>query len=222
MDSDKNRQYQGIKPDLVIASIVLIACIFVSVSHFRTTSAISSLSDMTEAELVIAHEKMVFSPETAHPQYIFALTEELLHLSTKFDSRNTQLLKIALEKDGEDPFAWANYSYLKTRETGHMANEAIEALRTSIELCRVCDRALIKWRLEYVLATWDNVPEDIRLAVFEGADVLRWWHLEYEYLSELRRRAETVNIPFLAYQRRVGTRVRPQEIGLPPGRKTRP
>ncbi len=214
VDLGKYKQYPTHKLRLILAGVTLLACLIVSVPLYTSAAAINSLPDMPEDKLITAHEKARGAPAQAHPQYLFALAEEVLHITDKFDAENIKLIEAALKKDPEDAFAWANYSYLKTRISGQLDNQAAEALRTSIRLCRLCDRTLIKWRLEYVLASWNDVPEDIRLAVFEGADVLRWWHLDYEYLRTLRLKAEAANIPFLTYQRRVGTKIRPQEIGL--------
>ena len=214
VDLGKYRRYFADQPLSILAAITLIACFFVSVPLYTSASAINSLPGMPKDKLITAHEKAQGSPSQAHPQYLFALAEEVLHITDQFDAENIKLIETALKKDPADPFAWANYSYLQTRLSGQLDNQATEALRTSIQLCRLCDRTLIKWRLEYVLAAWNDVPEDVRLAVFEGADVLRWWHLDYEYLRKLRLKAEAKNIPFLTYQRRVGTKIRPQEIGL--------
>ena len=128
------------------------------------------------------------------------------------DDLAIDLLEAALAVDPAHPDAWALLSFLNTRQAGRYTDASEQALQTSIKLCGYCDKALLKWRFTYVLQHWDAVSEDTRMAAFSGADFLRWWHLEYEYLGRLRRQSLARNIPFDEYREKVGTHVRPNEI----------
>ena len=215
MNPDNDQTARKFSLVTLLAGVILFGCFLASGASFISAVSINSLAFLSKAELGAEQEKVAKAPNSYHPHYLVALAEETLQQDSALDIQNIKLIQVALEKDAGDSFTWANLSFLKTRQAGKLNQEATQALRKSIELCRLCDPSLLKWRLQYVLATWDNAPEDVRLAVFEGADILRWWHLEYDYLTELREKWERAGIPFQTYQQRVGTQVRPQEIGLP-------
>lgn len=133
------------------------------------------------------------------------------------ETRAAALLDRALAMDPRQPHAFALRAAIEVQQNKPLNAAAIEALRQSFLSCPFCEKELLKWRLEFVLQHWKEVPEDIRIMAFQGADVLRWWHLDYEYLEEIMLEAEAEGIPFSAYRQKVGTRVRPEEIAAPKG-----
>ena len=124
-----------------------------------------------------------------------------------------KLVRNALENDEQHAGAWALLAYLETVKSSAFTDDAADAMRNSILYCPLCDnKDLLRWRLSFTLQVWDEVPEDIRAKVFEGADLLRWWHLDYDFLEEQGNFARRRGIPFDFYRSQVNTPVRPEEI----------
>ena len=124
------------------------------------------------------------------------------------------LLERALVHAPNDYQAWAFLAFVKRQATDEFSSEVDADLKRSFETCPYCDKALLRWRFTLVLANWDDVSEENRLHAFSGADFLRWWHLDYDYLEEVRQAAIARNIPFDEYRRKIDTPARPNEIGL--------
>lgn len=128
------------------------------------------------------------------------------------DRESIALLERALAVDPHHPDAWSLLAFLRAREASEFTDLAASALRESNERCSLCNRAELKWRLTFTLRHWDQVPEDLRISAFIGADFLRWWYLESEFLRQVGRSAIEMEIPFGDYRRMVRTPVRPNEI----------
>ena len=141
------------------------------------------------------------------------LAERLVEAGATHDVEARALLKQALADDPNAPTAWSLLAFVEHRISGAFSPDAQTAFRRSVEVCPMCNADLIRWRLDFVLANWDDTPEDLRKAAFVGADFLRWWHLDYEFVASRRALAISQGIPFVQYQRAVNTPVRPEEIG---------
>lgn len=123
-----------------------------------------------------------------------------------------KLLEDALKEDPAHPRAWTLLSFLRTRNAGEFTADAEAALQRSNALCGFCERDLLRWRLTYTLQHWANTEESTRKAAFNGADFLRWWYLDYEFLNQVRADALERGISFDQYRRDVNSPVRPQEV----------
>ncbi len=155
----------------------------------------------------ISEEGRSVSPET-----LVSLAEQLVALGPDHDDEARELLLRALERDEGRPYAWTLLAFVETRRTGTFSADARDALARSLEVCPLCEKELLRWRLEFVITHWDEVPASIRAEVFRGADFLRWWHLDAEFLQIQKERAAARGIPFADYQRAVNSPVRPHEI----------
>lgn len=182
-----------------------------SVDVFRTHQAIDALQS-GEVSAIDRAQTLLASGKVSQASLWIETANLVSSQSSKHDAVAIRLLDAALAKDANHPDAWALLSFLNTRRYGEYTEASDLALQKSIELCGYCDHALLRWRLTYVLQHWDAVSEPVRMQVFSGADFLRWWHLDYDYLGRLRRQSLERGIPFDAYRKKVGTHVRPNEV----------
>jgi hypothetical protein len=166
----------------------------------------SNLDAVSLAENILENDRQA-SPET-----LVSLAERLVSLGPQQDGRAATLLDRALEVDSGRPYAWTLLAYIETRRSGSFSPRAREAFARSLEVCPLCERDLLRWRLEFIITHWDEVPASIRADVFKGADFLRWWHLDAAFLQTQKERAAARGIPFSDYQRAVNSPVRPHEI----------
>ncbi len=149
-----------------------------------------------------------------HPKEWIETAELLSARSPDNDALAISLLKRSLKADDRSPNAWAHLAFLLTRQAGALNEEAEAALQRSFALCLYCEKTLVRWRFTFTLQHWTRTSEETRLAAFSGADFLRWWHLDYDYLGEVRSAALALGIPFDEYRKKIPTPVRPNEIGL--------
>lgn len=124
------------------------------------------------------------------------------------------LLQSALEEVPDQYETWAFLAFVKRQAPDGFTAEVDADLQRSFAACPYCSKSLIRWRFTFVLANWEATSEETRLFAFSGADFLRWWHLDYDYLEEVRSAAIARNIPFDEYRRKIDTPARPNEIGL--------
>lgn len=148
----------------------------------------------------------------ASPEYLIRLAEELVAKGPENDETARALLTRALEIDEGRPFAWTLLAFVETRRTGRFNEDAKQAFDRSLEVCPYCEKDLLRWRLEFIISHWDDVSAETRDRVFRGADFLRWWYMDHEFLQTQKERAAARGIPFVAYQRAVNSKVRPEEI----------
>ena len=153
--------------------------------------------------------------EVASPDVLKALARHSILQGDEPIEYAIDRLESSLEGNPSQADAMALLAYAHALQTGEADKAANQALRESFSLCLLCDEDLTKWRLEFVLAYWPGIDEDNRMSAFEGADFLRWWHLEYAYIDQLRDHAEARGTPFSDYQRKVATPVRPNEVPRP-------
>ncbi len=191
--------------------IFALAGVVISALNLVDISRVSTIRDASETDVVALAARLEHKHELP-PSIEVEIAEKLGAQSAENASLAATYLRRALAKNENKPFAWAYLAYLESRIDGELNEASATALKRSIELCPLCDPELLKWRLEFVLFHWDAAEEGLRVAAFEGADVLRWWYLEYDYLDDVRDRSEQAGIPFSLYQRKVGSNVRPNEI----------
>lgn len=196
--------------------VVLIPAIgFILISGAESVQAFSRIEALESNDLDAAeHAKTLLQQSrVAHTREWVATARVLAGRGANQDLLAIQLLDRSLEEDIYDHAAWALLSYVQTRQNGGFSDTAEDAFNKSIIYCPFCETALLKWRLLFVIEHWDDVSEPTRLRVFEGADLLRWWHFEGEFLVTARDAAIKQNIPFDEYRARIETPVRPNEVG---------
>ena len=142
-----------------------------------------------------------------------ATSRTLIEKGTGSEASAIKLLERAVEADPYNYSAWTLLAFAQTRLAGRLNAEATQSLLRSIELCAYCEESLLRWRLTFVLNHWEDASERLRIGVFSGADFLRWWHLDGEFLSQMREFAKQREIPYDEYRRKIDTPVRPHEIG---------
>lgn len=153
-------------------------------------------------------------PTGASGEYYEALGE----LVEVLEPENREMAQLAAERavaaDPTRAFAWARLAYFSLDEVGMATEDTLVALRASMEQCPLCDQALVRWRFNFVLSHWSQMPEIIRKLAFTHADVLRWSGNNSEFLAEMRVKANAAGIPYDAYRAAVDTPVRSWDIEL--------
>lgn len=151
-------------------------------------------------------------PTDASGEYYEAVGE----LIETLDPENAEMAQLAAERavaaDPSRAFAWARIAYYKAEEAGAVGDEAIAALLQSMRRCGLCDPELVRWRFNFVLSNWDQMPEQVRRAAFMHADMLRWTGSNAEFLAEMKIKANAAGIPFDEYRSAVNTPVRSWDI----------
>lgn len=200
----------------LIALITAVALIVPTWSSLQTVRSFQREAAVESGKLdPMAHAlSLAGRNQVSHPGEWVATARAIDDNTSAQNETAIALLRAALAEDERDPGAWAHLSFLLTRQAGSFSEEAQAALRKSVELCPYCETSLLKWRFTFVLSNWDNVPEDLRMAAFSGADLLRWWHLEYDFLADVRTEALALGIPYDEYRTRIDTPMRKNEIGL--------
>ena len=205
------------RPFLVIikASFLIAAISFTIWSSATSLETLSRIEAIESGALdVEAHaQSLNESEKVGSAKEWTATARALIEKDQSSDDLAIHLLERALLRDRYDYHAWALLSYARTRAAGEFSSSAADALRNSIQYCPLCDAPLLRWRLVFVMANWTETPEQIRVSVFEGADFLRWWHLDGNFLGNARTTALQQGIPFDEYRANVNTPVRANEIG---------
>lgn len=193
---------------------VIALALFGLSSALQTTLAEKRISAI-QSGLVVADVSAAHILERStvdHPREWITLASVLSSNGPDYDPVSIALLERALEADPNHPNVWSLLAFLRARRSNEFTESAAAALREANQRCTLCNRAELQWRLTFTLKNWDQMPEDLRMSAFVGADFLRWWYLEYDYLGQVRESAKVMGIPFDAYRRKVGTPVRPNEI----------
>ncbi len=147
------------------------------------------------------------------PDYLEAVAELSLQQTTADEASAFVAARRATQLDPSRAFAWAMLAYLETRQMrGNVNDVALDALTKSMDACPLCNSDLIRWRFNYVLTNWADIPEPIRSRAFEHADLLRWVGTNAEFLAEMRYKAGLNGIPFDAYRSKVKTPARTWDI----------
>ncbi len=196
------------------AAIIFLAgavAIAVSVTVYKDYKTESSLKaeefDAQQASLDCLADKHC-GPSSFH----LKLASELDFGDDKQRELASRLANRAADIDPNDPETWTLIARLEAQNAGGMSPQASDALRRSIELCWVCDNQdLLRERLELVLKNWDTAPEDVRIAAFEGAELLRWKYQDEDFLTAQDDFAVLKNIPFDAYIKQMAAPMKPDE-----------
>jgi len=166
---------------------------------------------LTQSGISVSQAEAVLT-SGAGPQVLLSAAEALELTTPEAAKIAISLTRASLSQQPQQPFAWAELAYYQSRLHGRVDDAALSAFRTSIEQCGYCDQDLLRWRLGFALDHWDDIPEEVRLEVFRGAEFLRWWHMDGAFLAEARERATALGIDFRGYQRKVVSDIRPHEI----------
>lgn len=197
----------------LVVFIALLGAAWVSISSHLSLGRIEAVS---ETKLDAAdHAKHLMGQDTVHyPNEWIATAQKLAGGSGEQQETAVALLERALEVNSSDAQAWSLLAFLHRQTSGAYTDEVDQALRRSFEACPYCSKSLLRWRFTFVLNNWEATDEEMRIYAFSGADFLRWWYLDYDYLEQVRQDALSRNIPFDAYRKKIPTPVRPNEIGL--------
>ncbi len=151
-------------------------------------------------------------PAGASGEYYEALGE----LVEILDPANREMAQLAAEKavaaDPSRTFAWARLAYFSVTDEGLATDATVSAIRQSMMTCPLCDQELVRWRFNFVLNHWEQMPEDVREMAFTHADMLRWSGSNAEFLAEMRVKADNAGIAYDAYRAAVDTPVRSWDI----------
>lgn len=161
-------------------------------------------------------------PERASAAWLETLAELGLQVEPQEAERAMQAAASATAKDPSRAGAWVLQAYLETRKAKQVNPAALEALSKSMTACPLCSEELIRWRLNFVLANWASIPDDVRRKAFEQADILRWMGDNGEFLAEMRIKAKQAGIPFDEYRSAVNTPVRTWDLEPVNAAKTPP
>ena len=156
--------------------------------------------DHPDADESLISQECLSDPSCDNPTILIRLAQAMAGGNESERELAKQLLERAIKKDELQPLAYVIMSYLHAKDAGALTPEAIAALQRSVEICRLCDnQELLRWRLEFVLRNWEAIPEDLRQAAIEGADVLRWRYEDEEFLAEQDAFALRNSVPFIEY-----------------------
>ena len=200
----------------VSAGVVLFAlsgAAWVSISTHLSLGRIEAISEQ-KLNSVNHAERLLKTGEVQFANEWIATAQALSSGDTQQRGLAITLLEKALTEFPSDAQAWSLLAFLYRQNEGSYNEKVDRALRNSFAACPYCSKSLLRWRFTFVLNNWEESDEEIRLYAFSGADFLRWWHLDYDYLEQVRLDALSQNIPFDEYRRKIPTPVRPNEIGL--------
>jgi len=194
--------------------IVLISCAFIMAVALKTIGVDRRIGALNSGAIdALSHAATLQQKARVDFPYEWIQTAQLLSEGSPDQRRLAiSLLTRALETQPSEPNAWALLAHLEARDATPLSDASKQAFRRSIEVCPYCEKSLLRWRLEFVLRYWSEIPEQDRLSVFSGADLLRWWHLDGDFLKKARATAILRGIPFDEYRRKIDTPVRPNEI----------
>ena len=100
----------------------------------------------------------------------------------------------SLTLNRHSPYAWAHLAYLQTIRQGQPTESALLALEQSIRRCMYCDIRLVKWRLEYMLTYWDQLPARIQAEARHHARIINADPAQHDYLRGTLTRAGRLGI----------------------------
>ncbi|MEO1070700.1 MAG: hypothetical protein AAFX32_04010 [Pseudomonadota bacterium] len=200
----------------VFSALIILALLVPIWSAISTHGSFARIQAVKSGELdVLEHaQRLSQKPQVQVSEEWVATARELYSEIPEQSALATSLLERALVETPGDYESWAYLAFLKRQEPTGFTPEIDADLQRSFEACPYCKKSLLRWRFTFVLANWEATSEQTRLYAFSGADFLRWWHLDYDYLEEVRLAAIARGIPFDEYRRKIDTPARPNEIGL--------
>ncbi|HEV7694542.1 MAG TPA: hypothetical protein VGO52_27140 [Hyphomonadaceae bacterium] len=195
---------------IVGAALTILPIIRFAGQELETFSLLQASDSVVKAELARG------GAPGANTAYLEVLAELGSQPATRNDEAALSLAERATSADPGRASAWAQLAWQEYLKAKSISPASLDALRKSIAACPVCEQDLIRWRFNFVLANWDSVPEDVRKAAFEQADILRWVGQNREFLGDMRLKAIKAGIPFDAYRTAVNTPVRSFDLNLAP------
>ncbi|HEV7692617.1 MAG TPA: hypothetical protein VGO52_17400 [Hyphomonadaceae bacterium] len=195
---------------IVGAALTILPIIRFAGQELETFSLLQSSDSVVKAELARG------GAPGANTAYFEMLAELGSQPATRNDEAALALAARATSADPSRASAWAQLAWQEYLKAKSVSPASLDALRKSMEACPVCEQDLIRWRFNFVLANWDKIPEDLRKAAFEQADILRWVGQNREFLGDMRLKAVRAGIPFDAYRTAVNTPVRSFDLNLAP------
>ena len=189
---------------LIATAVTAALCIQGLIVEQKSRKLTQTRISIDQAEAVLASD--------AGPKVMLSAAEALELTSPEAARVAISLPRASLSQQPKQPFAWAELAYYQSRLKGRVDDAALRAFQTSIDQCGYCDQDMLRWRLGFALDHWDDMPEEVRLDVFRGAEFLRWWHMDGAFLAEARERADALGIDFREYQHKVVSDIRPHEI----------
>ena len=193
---------------ILTAGILTLAPIANFISTDINNAALAQASDAA-----IVQKLAERPPKMAPADYYETLGELALQVKPQQPEAALRLMLHAVSIDPSRAFAWSNIAWLQTQAARRVTPDALKALEASMQACPLCDPALIRWRFSFVLANWNDIPEQVRRTAFEQADMLRWSGDNTEFLAGMRVKATAAGIPYDAYRNSVNTPVRTPDIG---------
>lgn len=151
-------------------------------------------------------------PKTASAGWLEALAEFGLQVEPAEAGLAHAAAMRATAADPSRAGAWALLAHLESQRAKQVNGAALDALAKSMDACPLCSEELIRWRLNFVLANWNAVPDKLRRRAFEHADLLRWMGANGEFLAEMRVKAQRAGIPFEEYRSAVNTPARTWDL----------
>lgn len=182
-----NQRFMKLAGVLVLAVSALSMCSFTG--DALRTYRLSTASDET-VQAILADAKQPTRSSAYHEQ----LAERASGLETPDTFSAQENILKALAISSNSPYAWAHLAYLRTVRAGNVTSGAVEALGQSIRRCLYCDNELIRWRLEYMLANWDELPDGFQVHARQHADILKADPLQHSYLRDIIIRARFQDI----------------------------
>lgn len=100
--------------------------------------------------------------------YDLAASRALLGGEPDLD-RAEALTRDALRRSPARSSAWARLAYIDLARDGELSPDGVEALARSYEAEPFAAEALRRWRIEFVLSRWRDMPEALRTSAVEEA-----------------------------------------------------
>ncbi|MBI1359039.1 MAG: hypothetical protein GC155_02020 [Alphaproteobacteria bacterium] len=200
---------------VLTAGILTLAPVANFISSQISDTSLAQASDETIREKLAERP-----PKSAPADYYETLGELALQIKPQQREASLRLMKQAVAVDPSRAFAWSNIAWLETEAAGRATPDAAKALTASMDACPLCDLGLVRWRFSFVLAHWNEMPESVRRAAFDQADILRWRGDNTEFLAAMRVKATAAGIPYDTYRNSVKTPVRTPDLGPAPAAQT--
>jgi len=209
----KSRAKQVIGAFAWVGLLTLGIAAIAPISHFALEEA--QIVALQNADDVAAGQALELDwSQSTSPDYVETVSELAMQMPVVDTGSAYVAASRTVELDPSRAFAWAQLAELESRRASGKINEAaLKALGNSMDACPLCNDELIGWRLNFVLANWESMPETLRRKAFEHADLLRWSGPNVEFLAEMRLKANQHGIPFDAYRAAVNTPARTWDIG---------
>jgi hypothetical protein len=205
---DETPQLLISREHIIWASAMGMGVAAIAATLFLAWQELTALAQATVRAPVVQDEWT----QSSSPAFLEVVSEQALRQRTPDEAIAYLAAKRATDLDPTRAFAWSTLAYLESRRDAGVNGAVLDALSSSMDACPLCDQELIRWRFNFVLTHWNDVPDDLRRRAFEHADLLRWMGPNAEFLAEMRFKAGLQGIPFDAYRAAVNTPARSWDI----------